>query len=246
MNQDQNALIRYLMNEMDPSEVRLFEKELEENPNTRIDYEALKSTRDRVGVLPAFSAPQDVLENVSDAARRIAMARRSQIYQKRFIQAAAVVLVMVGSSFVLVTQSDILRNPTHLGSISSKEQKVKGESSPWVDRDQKIRFGGVVAGKSSSQSGQVGLIEAVPSNSRFNQGSSADRRASLGSDVTLGGLNLLSTRGFVSAGVQDVPVELAEYDSIYKESFEKLKLLQHLDSPQTAVTRELQLTGSRP
>lgn len=252
MNHDQNALIRYLMNEMDPSEARLFEKELQDHPNERIDYEALKTARDRVADLPIFSAPQALLADVSAQARRSAMARRSRIYQKRFMQAAAVVLVLVGSSSVMISQSDLLRDPERVPSSASKETRVAGSSgsSPWIDRDVRIRFGGFAQPQSGSSAAAFQASSGQsPAGRQVSTGRSAAdplQRGTSNSQVDLRALHLFTTRGQADPSNTTVPVDVAEHDSIYRESFQKLRLLHSLDSPQSILSRDLQLTGSRP
>jgi hypothetical protein len=63
MTFDENACIRYLMKEMDPSEELLFEKKMMEDENLLIEVESLRKVNQRLSGIPEMEPPKGVTEH---------------------------------------------------------------------------------------------------------------------------------------------------------------------------------------
>jgi hypothetical protein len=216
MTLDTNDSIRYLMNEMDPSEAIQYERELEQNPDLRIDIESMRRAADHLHQVPLFSAPQAVLNEALSFASQKAQHRKRIQLRKRTLQAAAVLtLAIVPALYFSSTESETLSDP---GSLVQSTP-----SSPWVDQNESIRLAVTgVGGNTSSSSSQTGLAQT----SSVQQ----TRTASPTFFLTLESEN----GNRQTAGV---------LDSIYQESFRKLRpIQQEVQLPTTP--RDLQLTGS--
>lgn len=214
MTLDTNDSIRYLMNEMDPSEAIHYERQLEENPDVRIDLESMRRSTERLQAAPSFSAPSHVLSEIVSFASHKALHRQRLKLRKMTLQAAAVLtLALVPSLYFL---SDPTQPQPDQGLADSNE------ASPWVDENQNIKLA------------VTGVNTPVNSQSSFDRPASANIQQFRGAAPTFF-LTLESAQATdQTAGV---------LDSIYKESFQKLRPIQQSIQVPSA-SRDLQLTGS--
>lgn len=216
MTLDTNNSIRYLMNEMDPSEAIQYERELEKNPDLRIEIESMRRAADRLHQVPHFSAPQTVLNEALSFASQKAQHRKRIHLRNRTLQAAAVLtLAILPALYFNSSESESISDPGSLAQTTP--------SSPWIDQNESIRLAvtGVV-GNTSTPSPQTGVVQSTSTQQT--------RTASPTFFLTMESEN----GNRQTAGV---------LDSIYQESFRKLRpIQQEVQLPTTP--RDLQLTGS--
>jgi hypothetical protein len=100
LNED-NICIKYLMNELDPSEAMLVEKAMMEDQDLLIEIECLRETLKKVDKLPAVQPPQNISEQIIKKAveqRSEAQKLSLQAYklqQPKYYAAAAMLLAGV-------------------------------------------------------------------------------------------------------------------------------------------------------
>ncbi len=197
MTFDDNACIRYLMKEMDPSEEMLFEKKMMEDENLLIEVESLRKVYKRMAGLPDSSPPQELCNRIIEQAAEH-YNRKNRDYRTFYFSAAATIAVLFLSGAFLMYE-----NGTSSGEEGDASRATIGSSAattpsafelrtestapgvqPWVDQNQEIHF-----------------------NDRFDSESAA------------------------------------VFDSIFKNSYERLKPLHEADERRDRA-RGLQLTGS--
>ena len=137
--------IRYLMREMDPSEEIEFEREMMSDENLLIEVESLRCTLQKVGKLPARSAPKLVLDNVvADAIKaqqqNIKESQRFAGWLTRSVAAAAVVILTVSTGYYVMNDAptNSAETPSTVSTSSMSPQIKTKNIQPWVDRNEVI------------------------------------------------------------------------------------------------------------
>lgn len=160
---DENAIVRYLLSEMDPSEQQLFEQRMKEDENLLIDVESLRTVYQRISMLKPMDPPKHVSRKVlMQASHHLAMQQRRKQRSVWMAAAATLLVLFVGGSWLLgenpggaETIGDV---PIEAGTgavemttvqpdevtESSTEQGTSVETAsqvtPWVDRNEELHF----------------------------------------------------------------------------------------------------------
>lgn len=170
MHSNQTDVIRYVMDEMDPSERLTFEKKLQSDENLLIEVESFKNTWKRTHSVPKVSAPKIVQEQILSQALTHADAKSnttliSIISTHKYKIAAGFVLIVTalfswGPKGVLEQTSSLVSNSNdterqlessftnskdrlELGFENNGQNNVQDKSlKPWIDNNQVIRFAG--------------------------------------------------------------------------------------------------------
>lgn len=106
--------LRYVLNELDPSEERLVEQAMLEDENVLIEIESLRITLKKLNGLPQFAPPPHLRQQLLQQAAAQAEINRKQSARRqtaRFLQfyampAAAVIIVALGLGFFYYMLSD--------------------------------------------------------------------------------------------------------------------------------------------
>ncbi|MDX1670913.1 MAG: hypothetical protein R3211_01125 [Balneolaceae bacterium] len=153
MRNEDNACIRYLMKEMDPSEEVLMERAMMEDEDLLIEVESLRQTMRRLDDLPMVQPPEPLTQSiVQKAAAHHAQQSRSPISSLadiRYVAAAAVLLLgfTLGSfwysgSFTTTNTAEpalVKYAPARVTSSSFIVTPVNDYSvKPWVDQNDVI------------------------------------------------------------------------------------------------------------
>ena len=150
MLNDENACIRYLMKEMDPSEEVLMERAMMEDDDLLIEVESLRQTLKRLDKLPEKDPPSYLTESIIQQASEEAEKRTSTnifSYQPMRYAAAAVLIlgVSVGSLWVYQqsgsdegTQNNLRSSEmtAPMNILPATDNSVQ----PWVDRQNVLYF----------------------------------------------------------------------------------------------------------
>ena len=151
MTFDDNACIRYLMKEMDPSEELLFEQKMMEDENLLIEVESLRKVNHKLSSLPENEPPaaltRKILQHASNHYTKKQHARSRAIY----LSAAATIMIIffAGAFWVYEDNGASSDNPQSgqatIGTTSNPGFNLKLEStsngvSPWVDKNQELHF----------------------------------------------------------------------------------------------------------
>ena len=150
MLNDENACIRYLMKEMDPSEEVLMERAMMEDDDLLIEVESLRQTLKRLDELPEKDPPTHVTESILEKASQEAERRTSSnifsFQPVRYAAAAVLILgVSVGSLWVYQqtgsedTGQDNLRT-SEITAPMNIMPATESSTEPWVDRQNVLYF----------------------------------------------------------------------------------------------------------
>ncbi len=152
MPNDENAVIRYLMNEMDPSQEVLMERAMMEDDDLLIEVESLRQTMRRLDDLPHKKPPEELTDSIIEqaAAHQKKWYHRVNVPTEAYKYAAVLLLGMgISSGLWMVygtsdnTQTDSPESasieamlPGSLQNVSTDEPVVE----PWVDRNNVLYF----------------------------------------------------------------------------------------------------------
>ncbi|MCC5926103.1 MAG: hypothetical protein JJU41_06030 [Bacteroidetes bacterium] len=176
-NKDE-LIIRYVMDELDPSEKMLVESAMAEDENILIEVEALRSTFKRcVENMPGVSAPPDVLDTVVSKAQEFSAANRKQapvrylVFRRISYAAAATVLLSAGFSWYASTgTSDVLNQTETVELMASPTEVQPAANTPWIDHQNILHINtagfGSVATTPDSTPTRLRPIEEVTAGNR--------------------------------------------------------------------------------
>jgi len=164
MQVNQTEIIRFLMDEMDPSEKISFEKRIRLNQDLLIEVESLKKTWEKTNEYPSFESPERVKEAIfakAEASINASSKSWNWIPQHGF-KVAASFLVMATAIIAWNTWMPT-NQPENTGSLNApidaqqsnaplttaKESGIGNDTNetdkevtPWIDHNHIIRFAG--------------------------------------------------------------------------------------------------------
>lgn len=151
MQNEENAVIRYLMKEMDPSEEVLMERAMMEDDDLLIEVESMRQTLQRLDDLPEKSPPAELSETIvrQAAEHKQETSMWPSIPTEAYKYAAVLLIGMgMGSGLWLYLDSSSPADSTlnNKAAISTNIQPSNASNSsttdaePWVDRDDVIYF----------------------------------------------------------------------------------------------------------
>ncbi len=152
MQNDENACIRYLMKEMDPSEEVLMERAMMEDEDLLIEVESMRKTLGRLDDLPRKEPDPKLTDSIVQKAG----AHRQKVLSSGFslvpiIRYAAAAAVLVSMSFGGFYAYEYMAAPSQDGDLAGGQPSLsEGQSSgsgqqgeevaPWVDRNDVLRL----------------------------------------------------------------------------------------------------------
>lgn len=183
MQNDENAVIRYLMKEMDPSEEVLMERAMMEDDDLLIEVESMRQTLHRLDDMPDKEPPAHLTNSIIDQAAKQKKktvwfpAISSQAYKY-----AAVLLIGAGlgsGAWMLLdssssNNSELSRSAAiTTGFENTSQQTVDAE--PWVDRENVIYYQDMFNRQSSDYNAilQTSMQKLTPVQGPFNSSSGA-------------------------------------------------------------------------
>ena len=162
MLNNEEALIRYLMREMDPSEEIEFEREMLKDEDLLIEVESLRKTYQRLGKLPLLSPPETLTNQIiqDSVKKQQARVQSSKIWVMNFSRAvasvaAAIMIVSATYWFGGFGSTEEIIEPT------LAEQPVEvGEIQPWVNRNDELMFVGTSSQPEMEESIQTDITQS--------------------------------------------------------------------------------------
>jgi hypothetical protein len=166
MQVNQADIIRFLMDEMDPSEKISFEQKIRLDQDLLIEVESLKKTWQKTNAYPSFKSPEHVKEAIfTKAEESINTSRKNwnwQWMQQHSFKIAASFLVMAtalvawntwipasqtestssSNTPIDVQQSNAPLTTTKDSGKGNGVNQIDDEITPWVDNNHIIRFAG--------------------------------------------------------------------------------------------------------
>lgn len=188
MRNDENACIRYLMKEMDPSEEVLMERAMMEDEDLLIEVESMRKTLGRLEELPVKEPSSELTDSIVKEAAEY----RKSVLTSRFVTtpvvrfaAAAIVLLAVSAGgfyaydFLSASGADGNRAAPQAafgGAPSPSDAGQDARVSPWVDRNDVLRLEQTAAGNGSDRQAFDSIFRSAtrkltPLNDSFFNGS---------------------------------------------------------------------------
>lgn len=145
MSIGENNSIRYLMKEMDPSEVLEFEKWMRSDNDLLIEVESLRATQRKTTQLPLKNPPESLIQNIVHEATQIQKSRidnskKVYKYVRKGI-AAAILLSAITGAFYFYSAEDY--SPNEIMPVANETMLQSGDKqsiTPWVDRNEVLRY----------------------------------------------------------------------------------------------------------
>ena len=186
-------IIRFLMDEMDPSEKIVFEQRIQLNQDLLIEVESLKQTWQKTSVYPTFKSPLHLKEAIFAKAEKSINSSTINWNWQRIpqdtIKIAASFLVLAialvaWNTWVPASQSlsesslntksneqKIIKPLTNVKDIRAENNtsKISGDITPWVDHNHIIRFAGT-AEFNPNQSPEINPVSQYNSKLRLVNG----------------------------------------------------------------------------
>lgn len=157
MQNDENAVIRYLMKEMDPSEEVLMERAMMEDDDLLIEVESMRQTLHRLDDLPDKEPPADlsasIVEQAADHKKKTV--NWPNIPSQAYKYAAVLLIGMgIGSGVWMVMDSSSADDSdiTNSAAITTDFQNIstpKADVEPWIDRENVIYYQDMFSRQSS-------------------------------------------------------------------------------------------------
>lgn len=149
MSKEDTNSIKYILEEMDPAEKLEFERELDSDPDLRIEVESIRRMNGKLKELPSLAPPEQLTNAIlSLAAKQSDKTRGSR--SGYFLSAAVVILGLTTGALILQNSAEERTSAgTNNASFSSygtsASQTVETRSpdlQPWVDRQDVLRLTG--------------------------------------------------------------------------------------------------------
>lgn len=174
MLNDEELCIKYLMNELDPSEKILVENKMHEDPNILIEIESLRSTLNKLDNLPVLSPPEEITQSIVSLAgenKRTIVTPvpllGSLTHNVRYWGAAAVLVlsVSVGSYFLFSSNTQAVKMNVPASNASIEAQQTSSSTSnqvkPWVDRNDVIYITPTTSSQTASTTSDTALSNSL-------------------------------------------------------------------------------------
>jgi anti-sigma-K factor RskA len=150
--QNENELsVRYILNELDPSEETMMEQAMMEDQNLLIEVESMRRTLRKCGDLPCYSAPEQVLGHVMDEVASYQAAKSSVVRLRTFrnfsYAAAATVLLAGGTAwYVQGSFAGVAKSGSTLVTETPVNMDIQHPvRTPWEDKRDIIHLSSVGA-----------------------------------------------------------------------------------------------------
>lgn len=160
--------LKYVLDELDPSEVLVVEKMMTEDENVLIDVESMRQTLNRLDQLPKVNPPEHIRQQILVKATEHARNGSSTIpifsLQNRVLSWAAAAVVVVGLGFA--GYSVTFDTPANTAATTGQETVAEQEQAdaagqninPWVDRNEVLQLNA----PASAQTAEDGLQNLRP------------------------------------------------------------------------------------
>ncbi len=229
MTPDQMSCIRYLMDEMDPSEKMAFEREVVQSSDLQIELESMKATYARLSKAKTIDAPQHVQSHIEHLAFLQTQKQRRTKGQALWMRAAAILAMAVLPASYLAWQWDGTTN-------SSSDLPIAGETRS-ADRADRANATDR-ANEAEAYASQQGWLNESNTIQMVNQSQSPNRVIPWQSTWSLAP----AAASFATPDVH--PSGSPLFDSLYQESYKKLRRVQST-SLTPSMNNSIQLVGAQ-
>jgi hypothetical protein len=131
--------VKYALNELDPSEAKLFERTLKDDQDLLIEAESQRRTWQRVSALPTIEPPAGLIEDTIRQAVAGRVPKRSRIFSLtpawRWAAAASILAIVSFPLMDMITEA-----PIEAVSVEQAAPAPAKDDAPWVDRRDVLRL----------------------------------------------------------------------------------------------------------
>jgi hypothetical protein len=256
MTPDQMSCIRYLMDEMDPSEKMAFEREVAQSSDLQIELESMKATYARLSKTKMMDAPDHVQAHVEHLAFLQAQKKRRTKGQALWMRAAAILAMAVLPASYLAWQWDggnsdassvepIADETRSVGGVNGASDatdgdsdEISGSANQANQANQANRAANRAANRTDAYASQRGWLNESNTIQMVNQSQSPNRVIPWQSTWSLAP----TAASFATPDVH--PSGSPLFDSLYQDSYNKLRRVQ--STPLTpSMNNSVQLVGAR-
>ncbi len=147
--------VKYVFDELDPSEIVIVEQAMIRDQNLLIEVESLKSTWRKLKKMPEVHPPQNISEAIIDQA--IEHASQQQIFGSRWKNPGLLATAAVVLFSLLITTAYLLPYETHsesgsgdsqtavmgtsASSLQNRTESDQDQFAPWIDRRNMMYLG---------------------------------------------------------------------------------------------------------
>lgn len=232
MTPDQMSCIRYLMDEMDPSEKMAFEREVSQSSDLQIELESMKATYARLSKAKTMDAPQHVQSHVEHLAFLQTQKQRRTKGQALWMRAAAILAMAVLPASYLAWQWDGTANSSSVEPIAN-ETRIEDPANPAKRVNATNR-----ANEAEAYAYQQGWLNESDTIQMVNRSQSPNRVIPWQSTWSLAP----AAASFATPDVH--PSGSPLFDSLYQESYKKLRRVQST-SLTPSMNNSIQLVGTQ-
>ncbi|MEX2456300.1 MAG: hypothetical protein WD381_03260 [Balneolaceae bacterium] len=146
-NRDTDS-IKYVLNEMDPSERIEFERRIVEDSDLLIEVESIRRMEKRLSALPLFHPPKKLSHSIYEKSGEYNALLKRRDRNKKLSLAAVVLVISLSGSMLFMGESDDVPDQFNSAGIQSPPlqqstvTKSNNRVQPWVDNNQIIHFTG--------------------------------------------------------------------------------------------------------
>lgn len=128
--------IRYVLNDLDPSEEVVIERLMGEDENVLIEVESLRNTYRKLGNLPTINAPARLLDTIVEesASRATGKPKVTPVFNLRNLSYAAAASILIAGGVIWQLNSGNYGLPMVMDEGVEETTNHEQYSSPWIDR----------------------------------------------------------------------------------------------------------------
>lgn len=237
MTPDQLSCIRYLMNEMDPSEKMAFEREVAQSPDLQIELETMKATYARLNKVRMVDAPQHVQSHVEHLAFLQATKKRRTKGQAVWMRAAAIFAMAILPASYLAWQWEGAPTMDDQATMANQSESST-DAAPLNNSPSTSNLATQYPSGSAMNPSVDGWLNESSTIQMVNQTMSSSRMIPWQSSWSLAP----AAASFATPDVH--PSGSPVFDSLYQESYKKLRRVQ--STPLTpSMNNAIQLVGAQ-
>jgi len=148
MSKRDTDCIKYILNEMDPSERIEFERKIEEDSDLLIEVESIREVRKKFKSLPLLNPPKNLSRSIWQQSGEYKNQSKKKRRTKKVSLAAAVLVIGLTGSTLFINDFDTNSGQADRAAFQNSPllqttiTKTSNRAQPWVDNNEIIHFTG--------------------------------------------------------------------------------------------------------
>lgn len=140
--------IKYVLNEMDPTERIEFERRMEKDSDILIEVESIRRIKNKLNSLPLLNPPKELTHSIYQKSGEFSTRSKNRSRNKKLSLAAVVLVMSLSGSILFLGESDDFYEQFDHATIQSSPlqqstvTKTNNRIQPWVDNNEIIHFTG--------------------------------------------------------------------------------------------------------